>query len=495
MVALRINVFGGMIPIQDDRLLPDGGAALAENTWMYSGALDGMKSPRLVRNLVNPAATRVYRIPSDPYSGDTFNTSVWMEFQDIDVEVLRAPVRDDSYRRFYWVGPNTVPTYNTYSRIATGNSAYKLGIPAPGSAPNVAAPVTPDDTVAPTVSSASVSGAMLLIKFTEERRLDAVNPPPATAFTVTSPTRTFEIASVAIDGPARTCTLNLSEPVDPNEVITLTYKDPTTGDDKSALQDEAGNDVASFTLTVGNDTSDKIGPTFRQALLEPDGVTLKVWFTDANPLQDTNLPATSTFNVLANGAKVNVSSMSIYPPDRCVILTLASAVSVGAVVTVSYTDPTISNDANAIQDTAGNDAQGFVMKPVENTAGDNSRPSMIANSAINNIVNLKFNEKLITNSPAPTRFGVIVNGTNHVPTQVNVDGVDALVVLTIPITTLYGDQVLVTYDAAEDSRVKVLDLSGNQINGFTAFPVVNQNAYFSPYDPNTGGGGGTGGNG
>ena len=59
MVALRINVFGGMIPAQDERLLPDGGAALAQNTWLYSGSIEGFKTPRYIRNLVSSTAKRV----------------------------------------------------------------------------------------------------------------------------------------------------------------------------------------------------------------------------------------------------------------------------------------------------------------------------------------------------------------------------------------------------------------------------------------------------
>lgn len=491
MVALRINVFGGMIPAQDDRLLPDGGAALAENTWLYSGPLDGVKSPRFIRNLTDPAAKRVYRIPSDPYSGTSFDTSLWLEFQDIDVEVLRAPVRDDSYKRYYWVGPNTSPAYNTLFRISSSLSSYKLGIPQPGSAPGVTAPVTPDDTVAPVAASATVVGSLVTIVFTEERRMDSLNIPPTNAFRVTSPSREFEVTTVAVDGPGRKVGLLLSERAEANEVVTITYTDPKAGsDDKNALQDEAGNDVASFTIVCGNDTIDKTGPVFREARV--DGTRLVIWFADANTLANTNLPAKTSFVVTSGGKEFVIDTIEIYQPDKAVILNLTTAIQPGAITTITYKDPTASNDPNAIQDTLGNDAPGFYNKPVDNVSSDQTGPYLTATSAINNIVNLKFGEKLTTNSPDPVRFAVTVNGTSYVPTQVNVDGNDALVVLTLPVTTAYGDIVTVTYNAANGTPVKILDLAGNGAYGWGVTTVQNQNTYIPTYDPNTGGGGGGG---
>ena len=488
MVAFRVNVFGGMIPAQDDHLLPDGGAALAENVWLYSGSLEGMKSPRFIRNLTNPAAKRVYRIPNDPYTGTNYGSSLWLEFDDIEVEVLRAPVRDDSYKRYYWVGPNTTPAYNTLYRIAAGLPAYKLGIPQPGAAPSVDAPVTPDDTVAPVAVSATLNGALLTIIFNEERRLDALNPPPATAFRVTSPKREFSIETVAVDGPNRKIGLLLSELAEANEVVTVSYKDPTTGDDKNALQDEAGNDVASFTLTCTNDTVDKTGPAFREARV--DGTRLVVWFHDANSLSTTNLPALSTITVTSGGAVVEIDNLEVYQPDNALIVNLKKAIQPGVITTITYKDPTTSNDPNAIQDTLGNDAPGFYSKPVDNVSTDQTGPYLTATSAINNIVNLKFGEKLTSNTPDPVRFAVTVNGVSHVPIQVNVNGDDALVVLTLPVTTVYGDVVTVTYNAANGTPTKILDLAGNGAYGWGVITVQNQNVYYAPYDPNAGGGGG-----
>lgn len=487
MVALRINVFGGMIPAQDDHLLPDGGASLAQNTWLYSGALEGLKTPRYIRNLVSSTAKRVYRIPNDPYEKTNFVNSLWMEFQDANVEVLRAPVRDDSYQRYYWVGPATTPAYNTYARIASGSAAYKLGIPQPATAPTVNAPVVPEDTVAPVATSATINGALITVLFTEERRLDAVNVPLKTAFRITSSTREFEITSLAVDGPNRKIGLLLSERADPNEVVTVAYTKPTSGNDLNAIQDEAGNDAPSFTLTCTNETLDKTGPVFEKAHVTNSALT--IWFTDANPLSTSNLPTTSVFEVISNGTAVAVSSFTVDAAAKAVVLTLARSIKPGETTYVSYTDPSVSNDTTAIQDTAGNDAQTFYRKLVTNFSVDTELPKLVANSAINNIVNLKFDLTLTANVPATSRFSATVNGVTHIPIQVNTDGPDRLVYLTLPVTTLYGDVITVTYNAADGAGTKILGANGNASASFTGVSVVNQNPYYAPYDPGSGGGG------
>ena len=415
-----------------------------------------------------------------------------MEFDDIDVEVLRAPVRDDSYKRYYWVGPNTSPAYNTLFRITAGQPAYKLGIPQPGAAPAVDAPVTPDDTVAPVAVSASVVGSLLTIIFDEERRLDALNTAPTSAFRVTSPTREFKITTIAVDAPNRKVGLLLSELAEPNEVVTVSYTDPSAGDDKNALQDEAGNDVPSFTLTCGNDTTDRTGPTFREAHLTNNELT--IWFDDANQLATSNLPAISTFKVVADGAQVTITALRVDAAAKAVVLTLNKNIPPGAVVYVTYTDPTVSNDINAIQDTVGNDANGFYNKLVTNFSADTTAPTFVVAACLYNTVNIKFSEPLSSNIPGPTRFAVFVNNVRFDPTSVAIDGPNNMVGLTIPYTTQYGEYVTVTYNGVAGSDpTPVTDVSGNPATGFDFKPVRNDNPYYAPYDPNNNSGGGGGG--
>lgn len=480
MVALRINVFGGMIPAQDDHLLPDGGAALAQNTWLYSGVLEGFKTPRLLRNLTSSTAKRVYRIPNDAYEKTNFANSIWMEFQDADVEVLRAPVRNDSFQRYYWVGPSTTPAYNTYARIATGSASYKLGIPQPGTAPTVNAPVTAPDTVAPTLASAVINGALITLTFTEERRLDAANPPLKSAFRVTSTTRDveFTVQTLAVDGPNRRVYLGLAEAAEPAEIVTVSYTDPTSGNDEFAIQDEAGNDVATFSQPCTNNTVDRIGPTFDKA--EANGTSVVVYFKDANNLSTTNLPAATTFKVVSDNTQITVNSISVNGTEKTVTLTLATAIQKDAIVYVSYTDPSASNDVNAIQDTVSNDAIGFTNKLATNISPDAAGPVFSGAYYINDTVTIVFNEALGTTVPTASLFTVIYNGLTTAISTVSVNSNERSVSLRLAVTTQYGLPMLVSYDGA-GAGTKITDAAGNNAASFTNQPARNDNPYTDPY--------------
>ncbi len=63
MGATKLEKFGGMLPLWDAKLLPEGQAAALNNGFMFSGALQGWITPTKVRNLLNSAARFCFRIP------------------------------------------------------------------------------------------------------------------------------------------------------------------------------------------------------------------------------------------------------------------------------------------------------------------------------------------------------------------------------------------------------------------------------------------------
>lgn len=65
MGATKLDQFGGMLPAWDDRLIPAGQAALSKDAYLFSGALVGWRKPKLLRTLLNSAATFVYRVPTN----------------------------------------------------------------------------------------------------------------------------------------------------------------------------------------------------------------------------------------------------------------------------------------------------------------------------------------------------------------------------------------------------------------------------------------------
>lgn len=63
--------------------------------------------------------------------------SVFLEFTDPDTDVIRSPVVDDQFDRFYFASASTAPQYNTRERIEAGLPPWLLGVPAPGCTPGV----------------------------------------------------------------------------------------------------------------------------------------------------------------------------------------------------------------------------------------------------------------------------------------------------------------------------------------------------------------------
>lgn len=276
--AFKLEQFGGMLPAWDDHLIPDNQAALSQNGYLFSGALQGWRTPKFLYQFLNGATQFAYRLPKQtknianavvnitgkpvdgntvtlgeevytfrdivssaydvfigssavtavtnlfqaftadngqntnagtnygigtvanpaidqtqpitsnilatdqprievfaPESGAAFNStlvaavganlswtynaipttsfqggtnlsfdasitspSTWLEFADPDTDVMRSPVIDDSFDRFYFASPSVAPMYNTRARIDGGQPPWLLGVPAPGCAPGVA---------------------------------------------------------------------------------------------------------------------------------------------------------------------------------------------------------------------------------------------------------------------------------------------------------------------------------------------------------------------
>jgi hypothetical protein len=68
MGAKKLDQFGGMLPAWDPTLTPDGQAVNASNAYVFSGALDGWRTPSLLRQLTNGSSKFAYRIPLNTQS-------------------------------------------------------------------------------------------------------------------------------------------------------------------------------------------------------------------------------------------------------------------------------------------------------------------------------------------------------------------------------------------------------------------------------------------
>ena len=134
------------------------------------------------------------------------------------------------------------------------------------------------------------------------------------------------------------------------------------------------SDTFDITVSAAGDTTP---PTLTSATVFEGGLFINLQFSE-NMLQS-NLPSTDTFTVTAAGSAVTVYTVqaAVAPaPLNAFWILVRPTIQQGQVVVVTYTDPTAGDDANAIQDTAGNDAATF-------TTGMDGVPAVTNNSITN----------------------------------------------------------------------------------------------------------------
>lgn len=145
MAVLKLTTFGGEVPVQGDRALPDTFAVESVNTWLYGQELRAIHPSTNLRALIS-TTRKVFRIPRGTVGGNPsfpgvipppsyLGDSTWLEFNDADTDIVRGPLVQDSYKRFYFCSPTTGPMFNTLARLIAGDASYKLGVPAPAAAP------------------------------------------------------------------------------------------------------------------------------------------------------------------------------------------------------------------------------------------------------------------------------------------------------------------------------------------------------------------------
>ncbi|MDA3438774.1 hypothetical protein MJ046_00255, partial [Acinetobacter bereziniae] len=327
--------------------------------------------------------------------------------------------------------------------------------------------ITAGDVTNPQFESANVDNSGTQLTLTYSEALDSTNLPTPDSFVVTAGGQSVTVTGVLING--NNVILTLAPPITTGQSVQIAYTDPTTGNDTNAIQDEAGNDAASLpATTVTNDSTvpgtDTTPPIFVSATVDNTGTQLVLTYN--KDLDSANLPLINSFAVTADGQIVAVTGVSVN--GSTVVLTLGAAVTAGQSVTVGYTDPSVDNDVNAIQDIAGNDAATLTPTAVDNgstvPAGDTTAPSF-ESAAVDStglLLTLTYNELLdATHPPVAGDFAVTAGG--QVVTVTNVAVVGSTVVLTLGAAVTAGQSVTVGYtDPSVDNDVNAIqDIAGN----------------------------------
>ena len=230
----------------------------------------------------------------------------------------------------------------------------------------VLAAANPPATGAPTIAGTAQVG----------QTLTAVTTAIMDANGLTSVSYTYQWIRVATDNTETNisgATASTYTLVDADQGTTIKVRVSFT-DDASNAETLTSAATAAVTVSAPPDTTP---PTLTSATVW-GGDHIELQFSENIPLL--NQPPGSAFTVTADGVAVTTPSSPTWAlpstPDL-LWLQVSPVIFQGQAVVVTYTDPTAGDDANAIQDTAGNDAATF-------TTGMDGVPAVTNNSTVTN---------------------------------------------------------------------------------------------------------------
>ncbi len=131
MATIRLKNFAGELPLVHPTLLPASASQTASNVRLETGALRPLRGPTTIQaQKESGTVVSIYK----------YNSS-WFEW-NVDVNAVGSPIANDSYDRVYYTG-DSYPKFTVNNIATTGlgpypANAYRLGIPAPGTAMTVA---------------------------------------------------------------------------------------------------------------------------------------------------------------------------------------------------------------------------------------------------------------------------------------------------------------------------------------------------------------------
>ena len=402
---------------------------------------------------------------------------------DGDSEAISSlDVRDRTVLLFLGgLAPSLKDVKLTYTDPSANNDPNAVQDPAGNDAVSlVGQSVTNASTVldeqAPQFEDATTTSDGTKIILTYDEVLDSENEPAAGNFEIRVQDEPRDVSTVTVSG--KTVELGLGTAITTGQDVRVSYSDPTYGvDDTNAIQDRAGNDATDLfqrDVTNASTVADTRAPRFVRAAMSSNGGTLTLTYDEV--LDEVNRPSTSAFGVTVAGQAADVSSVNV--SGRAVLVNLVSAVTAGQDVKVTYTDPSTANDANAIQDPAGNDAATLTNQSVANTSTvPDERAPEYESAAVSSdglTLTLTYDENLDSgNGPVPADFVVSVEGERRQVSTVTVSGTDVALRMASVITSYLN--VAVTYTdptVGVDDTKAIQDAAGNDAASLS-WPVVN----------------------
>ena len=484
---------------------------------------------------LSDSLNRIYVRPPNDFDGEPFAIGDTITFvAEFSAEIIGESAGDlGRVLRFdlggttksapwqFWGGPNLEQAWFTYEvregdldtdgiSIPAGPDAlaatyYKsggftdpfdeTGVPAQGPLPDYKV-----DGVRPTFVSGETANSGENIVLTYSEALDAANGPANDDFAVIAG---GSAAALDADTPpaveGSTVTLTLATAVASGVSVAVSYTDPTTGNDGSAIQDAVGNDAASFAGKSVTDDIEAVAVSSVALTSDPDA---------SGPDDDTYaigevVSATVTFSeavTVDDMSGANKPRLELKIGDNARAAEYASGSGTTALVfsyTVAEDDPATMGDDEGDEDTDGIaiaadkltlnggaitvTGKTVVLDHAAVAADaahkvDGVRPAVTGAAVVSDgaEVELTFGEALNESStPDKTAFAVTTS-TSETPAvaSVTVDG--ATVTLAVAPSVRKGATVTVAYTAPSGvSAMPLEDAAGNGAKGFASQAVTN----------------------
>ena len=295
-----------------------------------------------------------------------------------------------------------------------------------------------------TALRATANGETLQITFDQSLGQEAT--PDTSAFSLSGTQAALQDPRIA----GATLTLTISPPVAEADVLTVSYERPTS----NPLVDVTGTPLASFSLTVSNETD--TAPELLSLRSEGDGRSLILQFSEALQETETGLADEASFTLGGTDAKVN--SLSIAGDE--VTLSLSPRLHETDTASVSYTPPTDLAAARLRDaDQGGLAVGGWDARPIDNRV--DTAPRVLSAVIDGDRIELRFDQDLDPeHQPAASDFSLSPSRIVSSATLSN-DAADSngVVVIVLATGVREGDSVTLTFSPSGVSAI--VDPEGN----------------------------------
>ena len=225
--------------------------------------------------------------------------------------------------------------------------------------------------------------------------------------------------------------------------------------------------------------ADNMPPAYSSSAVNAEGT--KVILTYDEVLSAAGTIPTGLFTVKVGGVTKTISSVTVN--GLTVELDMAERIAPGAVVRLSYGDPTTNgDDSNVLEDATFNDSSSIPEAQITNGSTTEAVAPTLVSAAIDatgEFLTLTYSEALGTTTAATTAFSVTYGGSSRTPTARSVSG--STVVLTLSPRVQRTDTVTVAYTAPTadlgTTNTAVQDTAGNDAASFSATSATNSSTY------------------